>query len=255
MGEALKAGGIKLTILGTHVHLDHLDGAPFFAPFHVHKKRCQIAIDIYAGVDWWESADAVLRKMMHPPVFPLSIEEVKAKIGRLDFHTIYDDMTFPYYEDELGNEIKIRCLRRNHPQETYGWRIIYLGKVFAFGADNEPFANYEDPDPNLVELFRQADVGINDGQYSLAQYLGKKEEGGISRRGWGHAFPESNAHLIVRSGVRRFFTTHHDPESKDMRIWELAGKTRELVLNVPHENRRCCEVEAAHEGLTINVLE
>ncbi len=199
---------------------------------------------------------------MHPPVFPLSIEEVKAKIGRLDFHTVYDGMSLAFRDQPsvCGNDIKIDCLKQNHPQETYGWRIEYLGKVFAFGADNEPFAGFEDPDPNLVELFRGADVGVNDGQYSFDQYLGKKEAGGLSRRGWGHAFPESNAHLIVKSGVRRFYTTHHDPASKDKRIWQLASRTKELVddirlgeANGPGPREPI--VEAAHEGLTINVLE
>lgn len=247
LGEAFKVGGIQLVVLGTHVHLDHLDGAPFFAPFHIHKKKCQIEIDVYGGVEWWESADSVLKKMMRPPIFPLSIQEVKAKIGRLDFHTIYDDMSLPNLDDGLGSPVQIRCLRQNHPQETYGWEFCYLGKKFAFGADNEPFAGFEGGcDPNLVELFRGADVAINDGQYGLDQYLGKMVNSGPSRRGWGHAFPESNACLIREAGVKRFFITHHDPASNDKRVWELAQRTRELAGGA--------SVMAAHEGLTINVL-
>lgn len=253
VGEQIKKGGLgstlEFTVLGTHVHLDHLaHGAPFFAPLFVPNEVLKGNIQMFGGVDWWDGMGGALAKAIEPPYFPLSIDEVM-KLKKIKTETIHDGFEIKEMADEDANEVKITAIKQNHPQETYGWRIEYLGKVFVFGGDNEPFPGFETAcDPKLVKLCKDADVVVNDCQYSFGQYLGREREK-MSRRAWGHSFPEANAALIKQAGVKGMFvTTHHDPSAETDWIEALA---REVAVYAEQQ----VSVVAAFEGLEINMLD
>ncbi len=246
-GGGGRGSTLKFTVLGTHVHLDHLAyGAPFFGPFFVANELLNCEIRMFGGVDWWSGMDGALASAIEIPFFPLSIKQVMRE-KTVTTKTIQDGFEI-IDEDEQGNKIRITAVKQNHPQETYGWRIEYMGKVFVFGGDNEPFPGFDRGcDPKLVKLCKEADVVVNDCQYSFDQYLGSTREK-MSRRAWGHSFPEANAALVREAGVKGIFvTTHHDPGAETEWIEELA---RQVAMNVP----KTVSVIAGFEGLELDML-
>ncbi len=239
---------LEFTILGTHVHLDHLaHGAPFFAPLFIPNEVLKCDIKMFGGVDWWDGMGGAMANTIEPPYFPLSMDEVK-KFKSINAQTVHDGFQI-IDQDKQGYEIKITAMKQKHPQETYGWRIEYRGKVFVFGGDNEPFPGFEIAcDPKLVKLCKDADVVVNDCQYSFGQYLGLERDK-ISRRDWGHSFPEANAALVNQAGVKGMFvTTHHDPNAETGWVEVLA---RQVAEKVPAK----VLVVAAFEGFEIDLLD
>jgi ribonuclease BN (tRNA processing enzyme) len=130
------------------------------------------------------------------------------------------------------------CRKLNHPQETYGYRVEYHGKVVTFCTDHEPYAALHQP---LVELAKGADLFITDCQYTYHEYAGAK---GVPKLGWGHSFPEYIAQVAQTAKCKQIATTHHDPGAHDAHVTHIAQSVEQL------SGTPAC---AAYEGLVLNV--
>lgn len=242
LDEMFQNKGLKVTFLLSHVHWDHIQGLPFFAPIYTNKETgiCN-SWTFYGGTDWQKNAEICLRGQMDPPVFPVSWREIQKITAHISLEDVYDMKTF-----KVG-DVSVRTRKLNHPQETYGWRLEYEGRVITYTTDNEPYGDPLYPDPRLLELARDADLWITDCQYTMDQYNGSR--GGVARHGWGHSYPEAVAHTAIAGGVKRIILFHHDPASSDKHIHEMEEHTRKIVASFGGKSY----VTAAHEGLEINV--
>src|SRR3954467_2362856 len=68
--------GIHGDIFLTHAHWDHIQGIPFFAPIFQAGNR----FTIWGSKELQTSVDRVIRDQMSPVVFPVSFEELSARI-------------------------------------------------------------------------------------------------------------------------------------------------------------------------------
>jgi len=237
-GEMLKNRGLDITFLVSHVHWDHIQGLPFFGPLYINKETgIKNTWNFYGGTNWMQTVEVCLHGQMDPPNFPVSWDEIAAITHKIDPHSLYDMKQF-----EVG-PVKVKTRKLNHPQETYGFRIEYDGKVFAYTTDNEPF-DPSNPDPRLLELCRGADVWVTDSQYLKSIYEGK--EGGVPRHGWGHSYPEAVAATAVLGDVHRTVLFHYDPASSDERIEQMQSICQGLLESGQ-------TAIAAKEGLVIEV--
>ncbi len=223
MPEVVRKRGLEVDILFTHVHLDHIMGLPFFAPLFAPKKQYSVSLTMYGGQTWQGDLQTIISATLSPPLFPVDLEQLRCEAASVEYRPIYDGMTI-----RLGpeGEIAASCRRLHHPNETYGWRIEYAGKVFVVATDTEPYAG---PDPVLQELVEGADLLYVDAQYDREQYVGTYD--GVPRLGWGHGYAEWCGQYAREAGIRLAVTGHHDPAATNARVHEVGRKMQQEFPN------------------------
>lgn len=250
--EAFKTKTLNGTILQSHVHWDHIQGFPFWGPLYLPRTDFSCNFDFFGGKQWDSQLDLVYRAQMDSPNFPVNLQELEQTAMHMNFQTIYDgwikifsttkgltlikNPTYPSKDD-----IKVTARKLNHPQETFGYRIEYQDKSIAFTTDHEPYYGNMIP-KSLAALVKDVDIWITDCQYTLHQYLGMN--GSPQRGGWGHSLPDYIALVAKECGVKKVITTHHDPDSNDFAI-------KNIALTVQDDSD--IETIAAWEGLELSI--
>lgn len=235
---------IKLTLLITHTHWDHIQGLPFFLP--AYNRKNEIRVLGYEGAR--VGLATILAGQMETPFFPVSLKDLPSNIAIEELK----EMDF-----SIG-KVKVQSKFANHPGICAGYRLNTSGGDIAFLPDNEPYellkqqlAERDQTDVDearsfarterakLVEFLRGTDVLILDTQYTDDEYE--------KHIGWGHGSLSRTVSLAVEAQVRRLILFHHDPSHDDERIDEMLERARLLVV----ESGAPIEVEAAREGAEI----
>ena len=210
-GEALLPKmPVHATILMTHLHLDHVQGFPFFSPFLVPGNRFDIWSARHNGVGIAE----MLRQLFNQPAFPISMDMLKAE---LNFHTLEPGDTL-----QLG-DVTVKTAMLHHPGGAVGYRLEYAGRSFAHCSD------WEHPtdgsrDQTLIDLIQDADLLSIDATYTDDEYEGRV---GPVRRGWGHATHATALAHADAARVRNTLLFHHDPARTDDQLDQVS---RTLLL-------------------------
>lgn len=236
MPEMFRRKGMHIDFLMSHVHWDHVQGFPFFAPIFIPYKILPNDFTFCGGTKWSRTLEDVLRGQMDGPVFPVEWEKISTEGPMMDFKPIHDHFQIAL---GVGGVVSAKCRRLNHPQEAYGWRLRFGKRIFVFATDTEPYDG--GPDPVLVELAQGADVLYLDCQYNKEQYLGKV--GGVPRLGWGHGYDVWCAEVAKAAKVKKLYLGHHDPASMDEQISSLINNARQIFP----------ETYGAYDGLEINI--
>lgn len=195
MGEATAADHPPLDtdILLTHCHMDHVAGLPFFLPLFEARDR----IRIWAGnlLPRFTLAET-LKSLMGPPLFPIGLHQLKAKIDVYDFHA--------GQPLKIGDDLVVKTAPLQHPDGGCGYRIEFGGKVLAYVSDTEIGPTLDD---HVMMLARDADLLIADATYTESEIA--------DRRGWGHSTWGDTVRLATASGAKSLCLFHHDPAHSD----------------------------------------
>jgi phosphoribosyl 1,2-cyclic phosphodiesterase/ActR/RegA family two-component response regulator len=242
--EEFKDRPIRLDVLLTHTHWDHIQGFPFFPP--AYDLNNKIAIYGFEGAR--QGLQSTLSSQMENPYFPISMQQMPGTI------TIHELKELNFRVGVVG--VKAHFLK--HPGVCTGYRlstpggsISYLPDVELFqqlrtrwkaGADSvrrQEIETVPDEDHNLLEFIRDSEVLIIDSQYDAAEYE--------QHIGWGHSCFEDGVTLAIQGGVRRLFLFHHDPDHTDEQISRMVARAREIALR----RRSPLIIEAAREGCEV----
>lgn len=224
LGQSLMAKGkVDVTLLLSHVHWDHIQGLPFFAPLYVPGTR----IHVVGGANPMPLRDC-LHRQMSAPNFPVDLRDVGAT---LTFFELRDRQ-----RTVLG-DAEITAVRANHPDGVYAYRIEHKGRAVVYATDTE---HYSCVDKRLLTLCQDADVLIYDTQYLPEEYSGER---GMSRIGWGHSTFEAAAALAKAANVRELVLFHHDPDRTDEQVAVIEQRAKHLFANST----------AAFEGMEIEL--
>ena len=238
-----QARPIKLSLLITHAHWDHIQGFPFFKPAYDSKNEIHIF-----GFD---GAGATLREIMTEPMkapfFPITMRELSA---RMDINKL-NEMNF-----SLG-KLDIHVAFVNHPGVCAGYRIFTSGGSVAFLPDHEPYEYFlhaargkqlspeqakqiaAEQHAALVQFLRGSDILILDSQYTDQEYK--------THIGWGHGSISSAVSLALEAEVHTLLLFHHDPSHDDETVDTMVESARELAI----QSGGHLEIAGAQQGSEI----
>ncbi|MFO8099500.1 MAG: MBL fold metallo-hydrolase [Salinibacter sp.] len=227
LGDTLAGGEKDLYVLFTHLHDDHIQGLPFFAPLY-------------------EEGRTVHLLQYHPP-------DGGAPWSPLE---LFDGRHFPLRPDDLPAHchtvehaplaflrrqgIDISRLVANHPGGAYGYRIQHEGQAFVYLPDNElvPPGEGRCSIEEVTAFCEGADVLCHDAQY--------RREDLSAKWGWGHSMVSQACALARRAGVGALVLFHHDPRRTDEALDALQARARELLRD------SAISCGAAWEGLRLD---
>ncbi|MFO0685561.1 MAG: MBL fold metallo-hydrolase [Sandaracinus sp.] len=210
----------------SHVHWDHIQGFPFFAPAFVKGN----VIQMYGRANTGSTVETALAGQMETPNFPVHLRELPAQLVFNDVH--------PGDKITLAPGLEVTSAQGHHPGGVFAYRVDYQGKSLVYATDTEHYG--EEPDPRLVALGKEADVFVFDTMYTREEYEGKN---GISKVGWGHAHLDAGLALIDAAGAKKYVLFHHDPGQSDAAVREKERRAREK-----HADSIC-----AYEGLVLDL--
>ncbi len=219
---------ITAHVFFSHVHWDHIQGFPFFAPGFIPGNQ----IHLYGGSDLSHTLQHTLAGQMDYPSFPVLLSQMAATMTFRDLREGEEVVL----DDGAGQPITVRTARGNHPNGVWVYRVDYAGKSAVYATDTE---HYSIVDKKLLAIARGVDVMIYDSQYTPEEYAG--ETGGGPKSGWGHSTFEAGCALAKAAGVKQYVLYHHDPGQTDAAVREKERRARELFPNAL----------AAYEGLVI----
>ena len=240
LGNALVAEGdgarVGADVFLTHLHWDHIQGLPFFAPLF----RAGDRIAIHTAAEAVLEAERVLHGQMAAKVFPVTFAEVAAAVN---FRAVPVDGCV-----RLGDAYHVRAHRVRHPGGALGLRFAAAagGDSLVYVPDNEldPTVPYDTPPgwrDQLVDFIRGARVLVHDSMYTPTEYA--------SHRGWGHSTHADAVALALDAEVETLVLFHHEPDRSDDGVDAVLAECRAAVA----ASGRRLTVIAAAEGLQLDV--
>lgn len=185
-------GGVRATVIHSHVHGDHLHGMAAFKPVFMPSTELHM---IGATHDGLSIPEVMERFVFAPPVFPVPWDKLASKRTHQQIEP-GEKFTIPC---SLG-DIEALMLPMNHPNQAYGYRFEWRGKVIAVTLDHEHGHAF---DKNVVRIAEGADLWITEAQYTDEQYA--------RCAGYGHISESAAAEHAKAAKAQLVYTTHHDP--------------------------------------------
>jgi phosphoribosyl 1,2-cyclic phosphodiesterase len=218
----------RLDILLTHLHMDHIQGLGFFAPFFA----ADFEIHVWGPPSTTQDLRTRLTRYLSPPLFPVRLRDVAA---RLQLHDA------PVGAFAIGG-LTVNAQAVIHPGPTVGYRISDGSTTLAYLPDHEPALGRADAptDPEWTSghaLADDADLLIHDAQYTAEEYA--------ARIGWGHSRVSDAVALARIARARRLLTFHHDPSHDDEELDAMLDDARGMANGV--------EVLPGREGETFRL--
>jgi len=207
LGQTLPASLKRVHIFFTHLHMDHVQGLPFFNPL----RRPGVEVHIWGPASLTMSLKARLIRYLSPPLFPVRVRDL---LSELYFHELSRDTI------EIGN-CRVTAEQVIHPNPTVGYRIQGGQAVVAYLPDHEPALG----DLRFLDdrhwtsgyaLAESADLLIHDAQYTTEEYQ--------ERNGFGHSSIQHAVRFARLAGVKQLIPFHHDPAHSDDELDQMIAQ-------------------------------
>jgi phosphoribosyl 1,2-cyclic phosphodiesterase len=253
VGEHLQSGPdeesrepVVATIFFSHMHHDHTQGFPFFAPAYIRGTT----LFVFGPRIQRHDLEETLTQALLTPFFPVDLDEMAAELAirNLNDHEAVifaPDSREPIVVNVVRSRpavtpehVVVRSFRGYaHPGGIRYYRIDYAGKSVTYATDTE---GYVGGDVNLARFAAGSNVLIHDAQYKETEYVGVP----VPTQGYGHSTPAMAAAVAASAGVGKLVLFHHDPRHDD-----------QTVRDMEYEAQRLFNPSiAAHEGMSLEVL-
>ena len=218
----------RIDILLSHLHMDHVQGLPFFVPL----LDPDVEVHLWGPISTTRSLRARLSRYLSPPLFPVRIRDLPNVV----FHDVPPG-------DFTIDTLTITADLITHPGTTLGYRLTEQNASLAYMPDHEPaLGNTHFPSGSEwtsgFALAKGADVLIHDAQYTDEEYA--------ERIGWGHTSFSQLAKYAEMTEVSKLVTFHHDPSHTDDDLDQAHDKLAESADGY--------DVVRGQAGLKMNLL-
>ncbi|HEX4335014.1 MAG TPA: MBL fold metallo-hydrolase [Polyangiaceae bacterium] len=194
-------------LLLTHVHWDHINGFPFFAPGYQANRTFEIKA---AHLRPLGGVREVLAGQMGQPTFPVPLETMRSCLVFEDF-----DAGDAF---DIGPGVRVRTAPLNHPNGATGYRLEASGKAVCYVTDTEHVIG--SPDQKILALIEGADLVVYDCTYTDDEFPAKV--------GWGHSTWQEAVRLCRQANVKQLAIFHHDPSHEDSFMADIEQQAREM---------------------------
>ena len=235
LGTGLRQWGVALTgsrcstlhALVSHLHWDHVQGLPFFAPLHA-PGTC---LNIYGPGEEDETMGEAFGRFMKPPFFPIEPHQLEGEV-------VFHDVAETEFEIE---DARITVRDVPHTGTTNGYRVERGGLSIAYVPDHQqPVDGPDKVAESVLELCRGVDVLIHDAQFTPEEFE--------LRADWGHCTIDYAIEVARQAGARSLVMFHHDPSHDDDALDRLAAEAAERGAAAGLET-----VIAAAEGMKLAI--
>ena len=225
----LPAGEAKTYhIFVSHLHWDHIQGFPFFTPAYMKGNR--IIFHTFHS-----ETEQAIRAQMKAPCFPVPFEAMQADI---EFDLQQEGASF-----QIG-DVRVSSIKQEHPGDSWGFRFEQNGKSIIYSSDSEHGPESANADYPFIDFFRNADVLIFDGQYTLEQVKNEK-------RNWGHSDHSTALDLASRAQVKQLLIFHHEPGYSDAEIESIHNAALALQQQSQANTGYPSSIQLAYDGLCV----
>jgi len=196
LGKEIISKGLKqkiINILFSHFHWDHIQGFPFFAP--AYNRDQKIGLLVMGKERKINNLKEIFSLQMQKEYFPVELDTMGAQ---------FEFLSYGNKETFFGADVTATPQYHHYIGGSYGFRIEDEGLSLVVCTDIEHINGI---DENIVNLAKDADLLIHDGQYTADEYKKYK--------GWGHSSCEQAVEVATRAKVKRLIITHHDPDHND----------------------------------------
>lgn len=216
----------EMTLLLSHIHMDHLIGFTSAIPVYIFGNL----FTIYGPATSRMGLEELHQGLVSPAYSP---------IYRLD--NLRSTLVFrpiPRVPFDIG-DVQVEARRVPHGVGVFSWsfrlssenrRLVYLPDV--------EYRNDHIPD-EAIEFVRGVDLLIHDAYFTLEDYVPD----------WGHSRTQQALELAKAAGVARLVLFHHSPDRSDVEIDALLADHRDELLRRGSPLR----IDAAYEGMTIHL--
>ena len=233
LGQQLSDRPAHHHILFSHVHWDHVQGLPFFAPLRDPAAR----ITIYATARSLPLLQDLLTHTVRQVYLPVPLGQLKANIDFCSFRT---------GESFSIGSLDINSVKLNHPYFSVGFRLSSGPASAVYYSDTAPFSDilfgYEyrprPPEPGekldtyeqeqLIEMRREAvalcrhtDLLIFDGHFLPSEYPRFAH--------FGHSTPDHALDISRDAEVKKLAIFHHAPSRTDEALDKMGDHYRPLA--------------------------
>ena len=214
LGRSLIAEDAKetqqaVTLLLSHVHWDHIQGFPFFAPANNKTFEINICGGPPTGGTWKDA----LYGQMRPPYCPIPLSALQATVRFSEW---------PSSDPFVLESFRVSRAPTNHPGGGFAYRVECDDRSFVYATDTEhPKAGL---DESLLALSSHADVLLYDATYFPEEYP--------EHVGWGHSTWLHGVELATAASVKRLVLYHHDPSRNDSSLQKMETLARHQFKNV-----------------------
>jgi len=209
----LSGGELRVLLLLTHFHLDHLIGLPGFGPLYAEDAEVSV---------WGPELGAwtprrVLGRLLADPFWPVPAEKLRG------LHSV-ESLRAEERPDALKwGSLRITWCSLHHPGGSVAYRIEEpeSGSALVVATDLEWRLSSEKERLELLELIRTprtAQLLVFDANYTAQSYP--------SYRGWGHSTLEDALEVAQQTGVEELVITHLGFEKDDRELSALEERLR-----------------------------
>jgi len=229
---------MTIPILFTHLHPDHTQGFPFFAPNFF--KNAKLLLYGMSALEM--DIEKILSAQMIPPNFPIEYRSLKS--SREHYEVSDGTMNLPLTKAFPFLVKTMQAYAPSHPQQGavyYKITDTETGKSVACIWDNESKVG---GDKAVVNFSKGCDVMIHDTQYTKEEYESDK----MIVQGYGHSTYDMARENATQAGVKKLYCLHYNPSHTDEKLNEIK---KNICFETSVQGIPC--IFLAQEGLEIEI--